>query len=72
MIRESRERYVSDCGCRVTALPLYSEQLAFAEKRLRRRTQTKTGICYSRTIVMSTGALTASLPSNGGGGSKQG
>ena len=37
MIRESRERYVSDCGCRVTALPLYSEQLAFAEKRLRRR-----------------------------------
>ena len=32
------ERLVSDCGCRVTALTLSSEQLAFAEKRLRRRT----------------------------------
>ena len=41
MIRESRERYVSDCGCRVTALTLYSEQLAFAEKRRRRRTGTR-------------------------------
>jgi cyclopropane-fatty-acyl-phospholipid synthase len=34
------ERLVSECGCRVTGLTLSSEQLAFAETRLRRQTST--------------------------------